>query len=60
VSPQVAVISVGVDNAYGHPNAETLTRLGTSPAKDSIFRTDVNGTVELITDGRRLWVRTEK
>lgn len=45
VTPQVAVISVGAENAYGHPGAETLSRLvdtaiavhRTDLAKDSSF-----------------------
>lgn len=41
-SPEIAVISVG-DNAYGHPNHETLNRLTEAGCK--IFRTDEDGTV---------------
>ena len=57
VRPQAAVISVGENNEFGHPSDDALKRLGESPAKDNIYRTDVNGTIEFITDGKRLWVK---
>ena len=53
VEPLTAVISVGEDNTYGLPAAETLARLGSRP----VFRTDRQGDVEMSTDGRKLWVR---
>lgn len=56
VEPQVAVISVGADNPFGHPDAEVLDRLDTT----HLYRTDVNGTIEFITNGKRLWVKTER
>ncbi|RJR26674.1 MBL fold metallo-hydrolase [candidate division WWE3 bacterium] len=43
VSPEVAVIMVGVDNRYGHPHAETLAKLGA--AGITIYRTDLHGSV---------------
>ena len=51
VSPKYAVISVGRKNRYGHPNQQTLDML----AKFNIptFRTDQNGDVEFVSDGRR-------
>ncbi len=55
VEPQVAVISVGADNPHGHPAPATLERLSTC----RLYRTDLHGTIELITDGKRLWVKTE-
>ena len=58
--PKVAVISVGADNTFGHPGAETLQRLADVVGLNNIYRTDKNGTVECITDGTRLWVRTER
>ncbi|MGP8081132.1 MAG: DNA internalization-related competence protein ComEC/Rec2 [Dehalococcoidales bacterium] len=58
--PKVAVISVGADNTFGHPGAETLQRLADVVGLNNIYRTDKNGTVECITDGTRLWVRTDK
>lgn len=60
VSPDLAVISVGADNDYGHPNKETMTRLIDEVGEDNIYRTDQNGTIEFITDGERLWVRKER
>jgi competence protein ComEC len=60
VSPDLAVISVGADNDYGHPNKETMTRLINEVGEDHIYRTDQNGTIEFITDGKRLWVRKER
>jgi competence protein ComEC len=59
VGPQVAVISVGEDNDYGLPDEEVLSRLQEKPGEANIYRTDINGTVEFITDGDRLWVRTD-
>ena len=56
VKPQVAVISVGVDNLFGHPSPEVLDRLD----KTHLYRTDLQGTIELITDGKRLWMTTWK
>jgi competence protein ComEC len=58
--PKVAVISVGADNTFGHPGADTLLRLADIVGADNIYRTDKNGTVECITDGTRLWVKTER
>ena len=58
--PKLAVISVGADNTFGHPGADTLRRLAAAVGADNIYRTDKNGTVECITDGTRLWVRTER
>jgi competence protein ComEC len=58
--PKLAVISVGADNIFGHPGAETLQRLADVVGADNIYRTDKNGTVECITDGTRLWVKMER
>ncbi len=49
VSPEYAVISCGKDNSYGHPHRETLDRLKEQHTK--VFRTDLDGTVTLYTDG---------
>lgn len=43
--PQVALISCGRYNRYGHPNAEPLRELNDSHA--AVFRTDVNGSIEV-------------
>jgi len=53
--PQIAVISVGAENRVGHPAYAVLERLSSAGAR--ILRTDELGTVELVTDGQRLWVR---
>ncbi|HAP93822.1 MAG TPA: hypothetical protein DCM26_04270, partial [Desulfotomaculum sp.] len=50
VNPEVAVISVGADNSYGHPTPETLQRLSDAGAK--VYRTDLNGSVVVTTDGK--------
>lgn len=41
--PQVALISVGENNSYGHPNKEVLERLKKINAY--IYRTDLNGEI---------------
>ncbi len=46
VSPKVAIISCGVDNKYGHPNAETIEKLNAGNIK--YHRTDMEGSVVYI------------
>ena len=60
VNPRLAVIPVGADNRFGHPSDEVMNRLEEKPSPESIYRTDEHGTIEFITDGERLWVKTEK
>jgi competence protein ComEC len=56
VQPDTAVISVGENNNFGHPDEATVVRLG----EVEIYRTDENGTISFTTDGERLWVETER
>lgn len=56
VAPAFAVISSGVENNYGHPSPTTRLRLAGIPT----LRTDLNGRVRFLTDGRRLWVEPER
>lgn len=56
VMPRYAVISAGTDNAYGHPNEETLDRLRDVGAE--ILRTDELGTIECVSDGRNITFRS--
>lgn len=58
VSPEVAVISVGENNPHGHPNASVVERLRARPAE--VYVTAECGTVEFVTDGDSLWVKTDK
>ncbi|MDI3317795.1 MAG: MBL fold metallo-hydrolase [Bacillota bacterium] len=52
VRPAYAVISVGAGNPYGHPAPETVGRLRAAGA--AIFRTDLQGSVVAVTEGRSL------
>ena len=45
VKPQIAVIGVGKNNKFGHPNSEVLQRLENINSK--IFRTDLNGEITI-------------
>jgi len=58
VDPEVTVISVGADNPFGHPSPDVVERLIDRVGEDNVYRTDRHGTVEFITDGERLWVKT--
>ena len=55
VRPEIAVMSLGRDNRYGHPHAETLHRLDSARVR-RIWRTDREGTlcVEVLPDGWRI------
>lgn len=50
VAPDIAVISVGKSNRYGYPSNETIKRIRRLNAK--LYRTDFNGTVVLMIDGK--------
>ncbi|WP_372663751.1 ComEC/Rec2 family competence protein [Cohnella sp.] len=57
VVPKYAVISVG-KNSYGHPASTILNRL--KSAKATIYRTDLNGTVTAVSDGKTISFRKVK
>ncbi|HSF50589.1 MAG TPA: ComEC/Rec2 family competence protein [Nitrososphaeraceae archaeon] len=58
VNPQIAVILVGENNRYGHPHLETLERLNNHESIQHIFRTDIDGTIILITDGNQFAMKS--
>jgi competence protein ComEC len=49
VKPEYAVISCGINNRYGHPSAEALSRLGTVNA--AVYSTAESGEIVLKSDG---------
>jgi competence protein ComEC len=58
LSAQIALISVGTGNPYGHPAPESidaLTRLGTQ-----VLRTDTDGAIAITATGHHLRVRKSK
>ncbi|MGO2746237.1 ComEC/Rec2 family competence protein [Microbacterium sp.] len=58
VRPSIAVFSVGVDNDYGHPRAETIAATETAGALT--LRTDLQGRILIGMDGDALTVWTER
>jgi competence protein ComEC len=56
VSPSVAIIQVGAENRYGHPDPEVLEILGGR----LVLRNDREGRVHIWSDGRLMWIGTEK
>jgi len=55
VQPKAVLVSVGEGNTYGFPSPEVLERCRGAGA--GVFRTDIDGAVEISADGRRLLVR---
>jgi len=58
LSPDIAFISVGKDNGYGHPAAETLTLYEVLGTK--IYRTDRSGHLAIVESGGMLQVMTSR
>ncbi|HXD17457.1 MAG TPA: DNA internalization-related competence protein ComEC/Rec2 [Vicinamibacterales bacterium] len=54
--PQIALISCGRGNPFGHPAPEVVSRLAAAGAR--IYRTDRDGEITVDTDGERVVVRT--
>lgn len=52
VHPEIAVIEVGLNNEYGLPKADIISRLTVSGA--TVYRTDQDGTITITTDGNTL------
>jgi competence protein ComEC len=56
--PRVALVSVGANDAFGHPGRDVLRRLAAASA--DTFRTDRDGTLTLATDGARIWLTSHR
>jgi competence protein ComEC len=54
--PQLALISCGRGNTFGHPAPDVLQRLRSAGAR--VLRTDQDGEITIETDGRQVRVRT--
>lgn len=52
-APEIALVSAGKNNTYGHPHREVIERLRARVRH--VYRTDELGTVELVTDGQVVW-----
>lgn len=58
IKPLYGVISVGKNNEYGHPHDITLKKLNYLNSK--IYRTDLDGTIVLTSDGENIMFETIK
>ncbi|HSX40753.1 MAG TPA: MBL fold metallo-hydrolase [Candidatus Saccharimonadales bacterium] len=58
MQPSLAVISVGAGNRYGHPAPGSLYLLQSLQIKT--LRTDENGDIEIVTDGKTFGTKVEK
>ena len=56
LNPQLVVLSVAAGDPSGLPDQHTLDAL----TSYSLLRTDRNGWIEIITDGRQMWTATQK
>lgn len=56
ISPKLAIISAGAKNSYGHPTKEVLNLLLNH--KINILRTDKNGEIEVVSDGKTFNIYT--
>ena len=58
VKPKNAVISVGIDNSYGHPHNEVINRF--KSMNTEIFRTDKSGSLTFYVKDGKISVKMEK
>lgn len=57
VRPRLAIIQVG-KNSYGHPTKEVIDLLTSNEVK--ILRNDINGIIEITSDGKSFQAKSEK
>ena len=55
VQPQYAVIMAGKDNSYGLPKQEIIDKLNNIGSE--IYRTDEDGTIQIISDGNNIEIK---
>ena len=55
-NPRLALLSVAAGDELGRPDIETLEALESYP----LLRTDLNGWIEVSTDGERMWVEAAR
>lgn len=58
IAPDLAIISAGANNRYGHPHNQTLALLAKIGLP--LLRTDLSGTVTVRSDGSDFWYSTER
>ena len=58
VNPSYAIIEVGENNSYSHPSDSTIKKLNNKNIK--IYRTDIDGTIKLTSDGEKINIETIK
>ena len=58
VEPDVAIIQVGEDNRFGHPNTEVLELLEAHDV--DIYKNDIHGDIVVKTDGNQYWTEVAK
>lgn len=58
IMPEYAIISVGENNTYQHPDDDVLSRL--RDADVTVYRTDLNCDVFLTSDGKTVSITTDK
>ena len=57
-TPSYAIISVGKNNSYNHPEQEALKRI--NEYTSNIYITKDKGTIHLISDGEKVQINTIK
>lgn len=55
VSPDLALISCGLGNSYGHPHHEVIDKLNEMGV--TVKRTDTDGNVTVAIDGEKYWIK---
>lgn len=58
VGPEAAIISVGANNDYHHPHPSTIKKYAADKIK--VYRTDLDGTVTITSDGNTYTITKEK
>ncbi len=57
VSPEISVVSAGIDNQFQHPRPEIVQRL---EEFGPVYTTSIDGAIVMETDGERLWISTSR
>lgn len=58
VDPDIFVIEVGEGNSYGHPHRETLALI--EQRQGEVWRTDLNGSITMVSDGAQITVTSDR